>query len=79
MTLATFIEIFEISSFQVMSWSMVIPKKLRLVTCSIGLSLIDKLSVGTILGYLKNSIKFDLATFSTSLLLRSQVLTFEIS
>ena len=51
-----------------MFWSMVIPKKLKLVTCSIGLSLIDKLSVGTNLGCLKNSINFDLATFSTSLL-----------
>ena len=43
-----------------MFWSMVIPKKLKLVTCSIGLSLIDKLSVGKILGCLKNSINFDL-------------------
>ena len=62
-----------------MFWSIVIPKKLKLVTCSIGLSLIDKLRVGTILGCLKNSINFDLATFSTSLLLRRQVLTFENS
>ena len=48
-----------------MFWSMVIPKKLKLMTCSIGLSLIDKLSVGTILGCLKSSMNFDLATFST--------------
>ena len=54
-----------------MFWSMVIPKKLKLVTCSTKLPLIDRLSVGTILGCLKNSINFDLATFSTSLLLRS--------
>ena len=43
-----------------MFWSMVIPKKLKLVTCSTKLPLIDKLSVGTILGCLKNSINFDL-------------------
>ena len=62
-----------------MFWSVVLPKKLKLMICSIRLSLIDKLSVGTILGCLKNSTNFDLATFSTSLLLKNQVLTFEIS
>ena len=57
-----------------MFWSMVRPKKLKLVTCFTGLAALasnDKLSVSIILQCLKNSINFDLATFSTSLLLRS--------
>ena len=35
-----------------MFWSMEIPKKLKLVTCSSGLLLTDKLSVGKIFGCL---------------------------
>ena len=77
MTPATLFKIFVIWSLHVMFWSIVIPKKWKLVTCSIGLPLIYNLGVGTILGCLKNNINFDLAIFSTSLLLRSQVLTFE--
>ena len=79
MTLATFIDIFYIWSFHVSFWSSVIPKKLKLVTCSTGLPLIKILSFGIVRGCLKNIMNFDLATFKRSLLLSSQVFTFDIS
>ena len=64
MTLATFMDIFDIWSFHVMFWSSVIHKKLKLVTCSTGLPLIEILSFGIVRGCLKNIMNFDLATFN---------------
>ena len=52
---------------------------LKLVTCSTGLPLIEILSFGIVRGCLKNIMNFDLATFKRSLLLSSQVFTFDIS
>ena len=79
MTLATFMDILDIWSFHVMFWSSVNPKKLKLVTCSTGLPLIEILSFGIVRGCLKNIMNFDLAILKRSILLSSQVFTFDIS
>ena len=48
------------------------PYEINSVACSIGLSLIDSLSLGMVLGCLKNTINLDLAVFNKGLLLCNQ-------
>ena len=78
-TLAIFIDVLVICALHVTFWSIVIPRKLNSVTCSIGLSFIVSLSLGMVLGCLKNTINLVLAVYNKSLLLCNQWDILEIS
>ena len=78
-TLEILIKIFRMCWVQVMFWSIVMPKKLNSWTLSIWLPLAHKLSLGIILGCLKNIMNFDLEALSFNLLLWSQDVILEIS